>query len=199
MAESLLDGKSILAVDDELDILQVLELTILDSCPNCKIEKAANYEDAAQLLKSKDWDVVVLDIMGVRGFDLLDLAVKRNLKVAMLTAHALNPEALKRSYEMGARAYLPKEKIGEIVPFLEDVLKYDYQTGWNRLLEKLQTFFKKRFNSDWETKSGMNWKEWGEVGLERKFDEQVKAVKDKSLSAGEEMKSRQKETKKLKK
>ncbi len=161
MARSVLDGKSILAVDDEMDILLLLEEFIGDSCPNCKIDKATNYEDAAQLLKSRNYDVVILDIMGVRGFDLLEMAVKRNMKVAMFTAHALTPEALKRSYEMGARAYLPKDKVKEIVPFLEDVLQYDYQTGWKRLLEKLQGFFTERFETDWEKKTGMNWREWG--------------------------------------
>jgi DNA-binding NtrC family response regulator len=161
MAGSVLDGKSILAVDDEMDILLLLEEFILDSCPSCKIEKATNYEDAVKLLQSRPWDVVILDIMGVRGFDLLELAVKRNLKVAMFTAHALSPEALKRSYDMGARAYLPKDKVKEIVPFLEDVIQYDYQTGWQRLLEKLQGFFTERFESDWEKKTGMNWREWG--------------------------------------
>jgi hypothetical protein len=105
--------------------------------------------------------VVILDIMGVRGFDLLDLAVKRNLRVAMLTAHALSPEALKRSFEMMARAYLPKEKLGEVVPFLEDVLTYDYKTGWKRLFEKLHGFFTERFETDWENKTGLNWREWG--------------------------------------
>lgn len=161
MAGSVLDGKSILAVDDELDILLLLEEIILDSCLNCKIEKATNYEDAARLLTSREWDIVVLDIMGVRGFDLLDLAVKRNMKVAMFTAHALSPEALKQSYEKGARAYLPKDKVKEIVPFLEDVIQHDYQTGWKRLMEKLQGFFQDRFETDWEKKTGMNWREWG--------------------------------------
>ena len=109
-------------VDDEPDVLEVLEGEILDRCPNCKVEKATSYETAADLLKSQTYDVVILDIMGVRGFELLDLAVSRNFKVAMLTAHSLNPASLKRSIEMGARVYLPKEKLGEIVHFLEDVL-----------------------------------------------------------------------------
>ena len=109
-------------VDDEPDVLEVLEGEILDSCPNCKVDKATSYETAADLLKSQTYDLVILDIMGVRGFELLDLAVSRNFKVAMLTAHSLNPASLKRSIEMGARVYLPKEKLGEIVPFLEDML-----------------------------------------------------------------------------
>jgi hypothetical protein len=62
---------------------------------------------------------------------------------------------------MGARAYLPKDKVKEIVPFLEDVIQYDYQTGWKRLMENLQGFFTERFESDWEKKTGMNWREWG--------------------------------------
>ena len=96
----------------------------------------------------------------MKEFDLLEIAVKKDLKVAMLTAHALSPEALKRSVEMKARAYLPKEKLGEVVPFLEDLLKYDYETGWTRLFEKLHGFFTDKFESDWETKTGSTWKEW---------------------------------------
>lgn len=96
MAESVLRKKKILAVDDEPDVLAVVEDEILPACPDCAIDKAISYDQAVDLLKSKDYDIVILDIMGVRGFDLLEIAVSRNFKVAMLTAHALNPEALKK-------------------------------------------------------------------------------------------------------
>jgi hypothetical protein len=59
---------------------------------------------------------------------------------------------------MGARAYLPKEKLGEIVPFLEDVLTYDYLPGWKRLYGKLKDFFDATFESDWEKKT--EWPKW---------------------------------------
>jgi DNA-binding NtrC family response regulator len=163
MKATILSGKKILAVDDEPDVLTVLEEEITGACPDCKFETATTYEKAAELIKSNTYDVVILDIMGVRGFDLLALSVSRNLRVAMLTAHALTPEALKRSFDMKARAYLPKEKLGEIVPFLEDVLKYDYLPGWKRLFEKLKGFFDTKFESDWEKKTGLNWKEWGKL------------------------------------
>jgi len=114
--ESVLNGKRILAVDDEPDVLDVLEEEILGSCPKCLLDKATSYETAIEKLNSQSYDLVILDIMGVRGFDILDLAVGRNLPVAMLTAHALNPEALKHSIQKGARAYLPKEKSGESSP-----------------------------------------------------------------------------------
>jgi CheY-like chemotaxis protein len=160
MTKSILDGKSILAVDDEPDVLKILEEEILPICPNCKLDKATAYEAAAKMLGSTDYDVVILDIMGVRGFDLLDLAVKKKLRVAMLTAHALSPEALKKSIELGARAYLPKEKLGGIIPFLEDVLTYEYAPGWKRLYDKLKVFYDRKFESDWEKKTGLNWQEW---------------------------------------
>jgi len=163
MAESILSNKRILVVDDEPDVLDVLEEEILEAAPTCKYEKAMTYEKAADKLKSRTYDVVILDIMGVRGFDLLDLAVSRRFRVIMLTAHALNPEALKRSFQMKARAYLPKEKLGEIVPFLEDVLSYEYLPGWRRHLEKLKGFFDTKFESDWEKKTGLNWQEWGRL------------------------------------
>jgi len=159
MAKSVLDGKKMIAVDDEPIVLTILEEEILGACPNCKLDKATTYEEAEAQLKSKNYDIVILDIMGVRGFDLLAMAVNRNFRVVMLTAHALNPEALKRSFEMKARAYLPKERLGEVVPFLEDVLKYEYLPGWKRLLTKLKVFFDSRFESDWETKTGLVWKE----------------------------------------
>ena len=160
MAESILNGKTILAVDDEPDILSVLEEEILGAAPNCRFEKAATYEEAAKKLESQAYDVVILDIMGVRGFDLLDLAVRKNFRVAMLTAHALTPEALKRSFEMKARAYLPKEKLGEIVPFLEDVLTYEYLPGWKRLMNKLEGYFKARWGEYWQKAEADFWEDF---------------------------------------
>jgi CheY-like chemotaxis protein len=163
MAESILNGKTILAVDDEPDVLSVLEEEILGNAPKCKFEKATTYEEATKKLESQTYDVVILDIMGVRGFDLLDLAVRKNFRVAMLTAHALTPEALKRSFEMKARAYLPKEKLGEVVPFLEDILKYEYLPGWKRLMKKLEAYFKARWGEYWQKAEADFWEDFKKI------------------------------------
>lgn len=157
MTESILNHKKLLIVDDEPDILVTLEEEILQSSPDSKIDKASNYEDAAALLKANDYDLVVLDIMGVRGFDLLEIAVTRKLKVAMLTAHALNPEALRKSHDMGASAYLPKEKLGEVVPLLEDMLLNDYKTEWAQLMGKLDDYFKAQWGKDWRKREAFDW------------------------------------------
>jgi len=154
MNKSLLEGKKILAVDDEPDVLVVLEEEIKEACPNCTFEKAVTYEEATEKLEKNIYDIVILDIMGVRGFDLLEYSVKKGLKVVMLTAQALNADALQKSYQMKAHGYLPKDKLGEIVPFLEDVLQYDFSTGWKRLLSKLEDFFDKTFDPNWRNKIG---------------------------------------------
>jgi DNA-binding response OmpR family regulator len=160
MKEPVLINQRLLAVDDEPDVLTVIEEEISEACPKCILDKATTYEEAVEKMISWTYDLVVLDIMGVRGFDLLDLAVKRNFPVAMLTAHALTPEALKKSIEMGARTYLPKEKLGELVPFLEDVLRYETMPGWKRLFDNLGDFFNKRFGPDWQKKEEKFWKEF---------------------------------------
>ena len=161
MVESILNGKRILAVDDEPDVLEVLEEEILGYAPNCKIEKATTYQEATQKLESQTYDVVVLDIMGVRGFDLLDQAVKRNFPTAMLTAHSLYPESLKRSIDMGACAYLPKEKLEEIVPFLEDILESaDGVSALGRIMSKLEGYFTSRWGELWKKSEEKFWKDF---------------------------------------
>jgi DNA-binding NtrC family response regulator len=152
MATSVLNGKRILAVDDEPDVLTVLEEEIMADCPNCTFDKATGYEQAAAKLQNNEYDIVILDIMGVQGFDLLKISVDRKFRTVMLTANVLKAEALKKSHDMGARAFLPKDKLGEIVPFLEDVLVHEHKSGWERLLDKLGDYYDERFGKEWRKK-----------------------------------------------
>ena len=114
-SSEILQDKLILAVDDEEDVLDIIEEELSESA-NCTLHRATTFEKAQQYLVSYTYDLVILDIMGVRGFDLLQIATNANFPVVMLTAHAFTPEALKKSIELGARAYLPKEKLGSLVP-----------------------------------------------------------------------------------
>ena len=74
-SDDILKGKKILVVDDEPDILETLE-ELLDECD---IETAATFESAKALLESKAYDATILDIMGVKGFDLLEIAIDRKI------------------------------------------------------------------------------------------------------------------------
>ena len=149
MKVSILNDMRVLAVDDELDILETLEEIIYLEAPKCKIDKAASYEDATQKLTSKIYDVVILDIMGVRGFDLLKISSDRDIPAVILTAHELNPAALRKSIELGARAYFPKYKLPDIVSYLESVLTNDYVQGWGNIFQELRGHFDSRFGDRW--------------------------------------------------
>ncbi len=149
MAESeILREKLILAVDDEEDVLETIQEE-LSEYPEVRLHTATTFEKAREYLVSFTYDLVILDIMGVRGFDLLRIASNQKMPVVMLTAHALSPEALKESIEKGARAYLPKDRLGSLAPFLEDVLKLNYQSVWKKAFDHVAVIFDKKFGSNW--------------------------------------------------
>jgi CheY-like chemotaxis protein len=87
-SEDILKGKKILAVDDEPDILETLQEILED----CDVEEATSFDSAKELLESRVYDAAILDIMGVRGFDLLETAIEKKIPALMLTAHGLNPD-----------------------------------------------------------------------------------------------------------
>ena len=164
MKRSVLDGKQILAVDDDPVILEILEQKILEAGLNCRLDKAKTYIEAVEMMVSLTYDLVVLDITGIRGFDLLSLTGMRNFPAAVLAGKVLDPDTLMRFVETGTRVYLPKDKLGEIIPFLEDMLTHRYQSGWRPLLEKTKGFFTSTFGPKSEPGISPSWKEWASVG-----------------------------------
>jgi hypothetical protein len=70
----------------------------------------------------------------------------------MLTAHALSPESLKKSIKLGAVSFLPKEKMSDLRVFLEDVATGGGKPVWEKLFERLGSYFNKRFGPDWKEK-----------------------------------------------
>ena len=144
--ESPLKGKTILAVDDEPDVLATLE-ELLDMC---QVVKKTNYDDAVEYLNSDSPDLAILDIMGVNGFELLKLCVSKKIDAVMLTAHAFSVESLKESLDLGARAYLPKEKMADIVSFLEDVVTMEHKENWQCLFKRLGGLLNATFGAGWD-------------------------------------------------
>jgi CheY-like chemotaxis protein len=159
---SALDGKRVLAVDDEPDVLAILKDEISLVAPRCVVDTALSYQEAVTLLASWTYDLAIFDIMGVRGFDLLESAVDRPnpIPVVMLTARALAPEALRESIRRGARAYLPKEHLGAVVPFLEDVLINEYGPVWRRIVKQVEGLFNEGWGPYWRKPDAEFWKEF---------------------------------------
>jgi DNA-binding NtrC family response regulator len=149
-AKKLIRGRKILIVDDEEDVLETL-VELLDMC---RIDTAQSYEEGKKLLERENYDVAILDIMGVKGFDLLEIAKKHDIPALMLTGHALSEENLKRSAEEGASYYAPKEKMDQIALFVADVVeaREKNKNAWVKWLERLGSFYDRRF-------TGPNWRE----------------------------------------
>lgn len=146
--EKIIKGKRVLVVDDEKDVLDVL-LELLDEC---KLDGAFSFEEGRRLLRENDYDIAILDIQGVQGFDLLKVANERQIPAVMLTAHALSEENLRRSAEEGAAYYAPKDEMNNIAQFLADVFESIEmkKSPWKRLVERLGSFYDGRFGgTDW--------------------------------------------------
>lgn len=145
-SRDLLRGRTVLVVDDEADVLDVLE-EVLDMCI---IEKAPDHDTALKYLKNNRYDFAILDIMGVDGFDLLKVTTAKGIPTVMLTAHAVTEESLSRSAKLGAVSFLPKEKMDEMESFLIDVIRSNGKPVWKKLFERLSPYFRMSFG--WSAK-----------------------------------------------
>jgi DNA-binding NtrC family response regulator len=145
---NLLDGKRVLVVDDEPDVLESLE----ELLAKCEVVKASTFEDARDLIEQGPFDLVILDIMGVSGYDFLDLATRKNMTAVMLTAHALTPENIVKSYRQGAAYFLPKEEMVNITSFLEEILdaKQKGQSTWDNWMNRLAGYCERTFGAKWQ-------------------------------------------------
>ncbi|OQY51242.1 MAG: response regulator [Desulfobacteraceae bacterium 4572_89] len=148
MSNITLEDKKILIVDDEPDVLDSLEELLNMSTT----VRAQTYEDANMLLETQEFDLAILDIMGVDGYQLLETAIKKNIVTVMLTAHALSPANIKKSYQGGACSYIPKEEMFNIETFLLDVLKakQEGKNPWTGWYKRLASFCEEKFGPDWD-------------------------------------------------
>jgi DNA-binding NtrC family response regulator len=154
--KSRLEGKRVLIVDDEPDILETLEGLL----PMCRVAKASTFEEARKLLETEYFDIAILDIMGVDGYKLLDIAKKKDIIPVMLTAHALSIDNTIKSYKKGAASYVPKDEMTKIATFLNDILeaKEKGENVWWRWLDRLGSYYEKKFGTDWQGKEKDFWR-----------------------------------------
>jgi len=153
-----LGNKRVLIVDDEPDVLE----SLAELLSRCEVTKADTFEKAKFLLENQPLDIAILDIMGVDGYKLLDIAKEQNVVVVMLTAHAVSPEHVIRSYKMGAASYLPKEKMSDLEVFLKDIFeaKERGNSTWWRWSHRLASFWERKFGPNWQEDDREFWKKF---------------------------------------
>ena len=140
---SCLAGKKILAVDDEKDILEIIE----EELEVAEVDTAVDFQSALEKIGANQYDLAILDIMGVDGLKLLERTVEKKIPTVMLTAHALNYETLMHSIRKGSISFLPKEKLVDLDRLL-DMLMVSYETGqstWTVLFDELGDYFNSKF------------------------------------------------------
>jgi DNA-binding response OmpR family regulator len=150
-----LNGKTILAVDDEPDVLE----TIVEVLDMCVIETAGTFNKARQLLETNDYDIVILDVMGVKGLHLLDLAVARHFPTVMLTAPALTPDYILKSMNRGAISYISKEELASLDSLLDELLELMAagESPWQHTLKRLEPQLDERLPPGWQKEYGDLW------------------------------------------
>ncbi len=148
----LLEGKRILIVDDEPDVLE----TLTDLLTICVVKTASTFDQAKTLLESQYFDIAILDIMGVEGYELLKICNEKKVIGVMLTAYAVTPENIKMSYDEGAASFVPKEEMTHITMFLNDILeaKEKGKNFWWRWFDRLADYCEKKFGPDWQKDHG---------------------------------------------
>ncbi len=140
--ENMMKGKRILIVDDEPDVLDTLE----DLLSMCKVVKSTSFEDAKKQLETQSFDMAVLDIMGVNGYELLEIAVAKKVTAVMLTAHALSPEDTMKSFRGG------EDKIAEMPAILANILdlKKQGKSTWMPFMGWAEAYYSAKFGPRWE-------------------------------------------------
>ncbi|MBW2209159.1 MAG: response regulator [Deltaproteobacteria bacterium] len=150
--ENLLEGKRVLIVDDEPDVLE----TLVDLLPMCDVVKASTFDEAKNLLETQYFDMAILDIMGVQGYELLKISNEKRVIGVMLTANAMTPDNVVKSYEEGAASFVPKEEMANITTFLIDIFEAEEKgkSLWWRWFDRLADYFDNKFGPDWQEKHG---------------------------------------------
>jgi len=139
--KDILDGRRVLVVDDEPDILESIE----EILTMCTVDTATGCDEAMEMIENKKYDAAILDIMGVDGFAILKKAVRYGVPSVMLTAHAMSKDSLNKAAQLGASAFLPKEKMSDLDAYIADVLKNNGKPIWDGLFKKLSSYFDSKF------------------------------------------------------
>ena len=102
--ESLLKDKHILAVGNEIDIIE----TILDILDESVIYWARDYKNASKKIKAGNYDFVILDILGVNGRQLLEESVDREFWLEFCRAYSIGKGRATRGASACAARAIPQ-------------------------------------------------------------------------------------------
>jgi hypothetical protein len=133
----------------------------------CNVERTSSYDKAKEMLETQYFDMAVLDIMAVNGYELLDLVNEKNVMAVILTAHSSRVEDTDIICGEGAASCMQKSKAHDMRPYTDTVLdahEVDKQPWWG-WFNRLGTYYEKIFGSEW-----VSYEEFWETVLREKYD-----------------------------
>jgi CheY-like chemotaxis protein len=132
----MIDRKSVLVVDEEPDTLSFMEESIKAVSSGGHLDTATSYERARELLASWSYDISIIGMRGADGCKLLKQATFSRTPVVVYLANGQDPETISNCMEMGVKAYITRDKVREIVPFLEELVEQECMSTWRRIYGK---------------------------------------------------------------
>lgn len=106
--------RNILAIDDSVENLTLIEAVLTKYIPECRVFKASDGREGIELAKAAAPDVILLDIMmpGMDGFEVCAVlkndSLIRHIPVIFLSAQFTDAQSVIKGLDMGADAYLAK-------------------------------------------------------------------------------------------
>jgi CheY-like chemotaxis protein len=146
----------------------VLE-TIAEILDEAVVETSQDFETAAKMLADRNYDLAILDVMGVDGLTLLDICVEKGIPAAIFTAHAMNVQTFQKVIEKGAVSFIPKERMADLHHFAS-VLIADIESGkepWKILFDELAGYFDQKFGPSWKEANKEFWDEFTDMIKDR--------------------------------
>ena len=134
MEKSIIEHKMVLGMHSQMDHLLKMEKNILSVYPKIIFYKATDYEEGLQLLLSLTFDLVILKIGVEKEKSLMELALRRNFPVILLSENGQYREGLEQITGLDPRAHVQKADARKIVPVIEDVLKMNNVLKWRSFL-----------------------------------------------------------------
>lgn len=137
---------SILIIDDHLIVREGIKLILRSEFTDAHIQDAENESQGIKLIKSKKWDLIILDITlpGKNGLDILRQLQHEGIKLPILVLTMQREELYAiRVMKSGAAGYLTKESGGdELIAAIKKILsgrKYISQKVAELLAENIES------------------------------------------------------------
>ncbi len=120
MDGQILEGKRILVVDNEREILNILSEALAAS----EVVVAGNLDEARFLIAEKIFDLAILDAVGVKGCDLLQDCQAHKLPAAMLTPREVEVRSINEAMKRGVMSFFPRDDLHRLPETVADLLEH---------------------------------------------------------------------------